>query len=171
MGKTELLCTKCRGIGPHLAAMGKCHGFFRVRVGTCIIFSSYGGDGPSKLTFIQQRQNSCLFMWDTSGISSRLGRAIGTLLDMRAETQGPFPVATGILGFLSIIKCQASSLFEALISACLSRCQRVVRSPVEMSRGSRAFSRASTLDSDIPSPFEVKDQHAFNLLQGNPAFL
>ena len=64
-----------------------------------------------------------------------LGRATGTLLEMRWETQGPFPVATGILGFLSIFKkSQASSPFEALDSACLSKCQRDVRTPVEMRR-------------------------------------
>ena len=52
---------------------------------------------------------------------------------MRQETQSPFPVATGILGFLSIFKkSQPSSSFEALNSTCLLRCQRDVRPPVEM---------------------------------------
>ena len=36
-------------------------------------------------------------MKDTTGLSSRLGRAIVTLLKVRRETQGPFPIATGIL--------------------------------------------------------------------------
>ena len=37
-------------------------------------------------------------------------RVIGTLLDVRRETPCPFPLATGILGFLSIFKrSQASS--------------------------------------------------------------
>ena len=50
------------------------------------------------------------------------------------ETQGPFPVAAWVLGFLSIFKrSQVSSPFEALNSVCLSRCQRDVRPPVEMS--------------------------------------
>ena len=40
-----------------------------------------------------------------------------------------------ILGFLSIFrKSEASSPFEALNTECLSRCQRVVRSPVQMSQ-------------------------------------
>ena len=43
----------CRGIGPHLAARGKSHGFSRVAAGTWGIFSSYGGDVHSKLEFIQ----------------------------------------------------------------------------------------------------------------------
>ena len=74
-------------------------------------------------------------MRDTSGVSSRLGRAISMLLEVRQETQGPFPVATGILGFLSILKkSQASSPSGALNSACLSECQRDVRPPVEMRR-------------------------------------
>ena len=46
---------------------------------------------------------SCLVTTDTSGISSRLGRAIGLLSEVRRETQCPYSVATGILGFLSIL--------------------------------------------------------------------
>ena len=57
-------------------------------------------DGPSKLVFVQRCEDSCKVTRDTSGISLRLGRAIGTLLEVRLETQGPFPVAAGILGFL-----------------------------------------------------------------------
>ena len=57
---------------------GKSHGSSRVAVGTLGIFSiaagtwgiflSYVGDGPSKLVFVQQRQDSCLVTRDTSGI-------------------------------------------------------------------------------------------------------
>ena len=36
------------------------------------IFSSYGGDGPSKHLFFQRPQDSCLVMRDTSRIFSRL---------------------------------------------------------------------------------------------------
>ena len=90
---------------------------------------------------------------------------------MRPETQGPFPVATGILGFLSIFKrSQALSPFEVLNSVSLSRCQRDVRLPVEMRQGPKAFSRVSPGDSDIPSSCEMKDKAAFNTLKGNPAF-
>ena len=104
------------------------------------------------------------------GFSSRFGRAIGTPLEVRRETQGPFPVATGILGFLSIFKMsQASAPFEALNSAFLSSCQRDVRPPVEMRPGTRAFSRVSTGHSDIPSSCKMKDEPAFKSLQGNPA--
>ena len=89
----------------------------------------------------------------------------------RREMQGPFLVAKVILGFLSIFKkIQVSSYFEALNSACLSRCQRDVTHPVQMWRGPRAFSRVSTGDSDIPSSCEMKHKPAFNLLQGNQAF-
>ena len=81
-----------------------------------------------------------------------LGRGIGTPLEVRWKTQGPFPVAAGILGFLSIFKrSKASSPFEALNSACLSSCQRDVRPPVEMRQLTRAFSRVSTGYADIPS--------------------
>ena len=110
-------------------------------------------------------------MRDTSEISLILFRAIQTLLEVRWETEGPFLVATVIFGFLSIFSnIQASSPFEALNSTCLSRSQSDVRPPVQMRRGPRAFSRASTGDSDIPSCCEMKDEAAFKPLQGNPAF-
>ena len=121
--------------------------------------------------FVQRSQDSCLVMRDTSGISKRLGRAIQTLLKARQETEGPFVVATVILVFLSIFKkSHASSPFEALNSASLSRCQKDVRPPVQMRRAPRAFSRVSTGDSDIPSSCEMKDESAFKPLQGNPSF-
>ena len=50
---TLLVWTECRGIGPHLAAKGKSHGFSRVAAGTWGIFSSYDGDVHSKLEFVQ----------------------------------------------------------------------------------------------------------------------
>ena len=108
------------GIGPHLVAKGSSHGFSQVAAGTWGIFSSYGRDDPSKLLFVQQCQDSCLVMRDTSGISSTLGSAIGMLLEVRRHTQCPFPVATVMLGFLSIFKrSQALSPFEPLNSAYL----------------------------------------------------
>ena len=77
--------------------------------------------------FVQRRHDPCLVARDTSGFSSRLGRAIGTPLEVRRETLGSFPVATVILVFLSIFKRgQASSSFEAWNSTFLSRCQRAV---------------------------------------------
>ena len=121
--------------------------------------------------FVQQRQGSSLVTRDTSGISSRLGRAIQTLLEVRRETEIPFLVSSGILGFLSIFKeSQASSPSEALNSACLSRCQRDVRPPVQMRRGPMAFSQVSTAVSDIPSSCEMKEEPAFKPLQGTLAF-
>ena len=79
-----------------------------------------------------------------------LGRTIWMLLQVWYETEGHFLVGTVILGFLTIFrKCQASSTFEALNSASLSRCQRDLRSLVQMSLRSRAFCMISTKDSDI----------------------
>ena len=80
IGKTQLLCMQCRGIGPHLVARGKFHGFTQAAAGTWGIFSSYCRDGPSKLMFVQRRQDSSLLKRDTSGISSRLGRTIWMFL-------------------------------------------------------------------------------------------
>ena len=149
----------------------KSHGFSRVVAGTWGIFSSYGGDVPSKLIFFQRHQDTCLATRDNSGISSSLGRAIRMLLELRREIQGPFLVAIVILGFLSIFnKTQASSPFEALNSACHSKCQSDVWPPVKIRRGRRAFSTGSTRDSDIPSSCEIKEKPAFKPLQGNPAF-
>ena len=36
IGKTQLLCMLCRGLGPHLVARGKSHGFSRVAAGTWV---------------------------------------------------------------------------------------------------------------------------------------
>ena len=60
-------------------------------------FSSFGvnlgyflelrqGVEPLELVFVKRHQNSCLLMRDTSGISSRLGRAVWMLLEVRRET-------------------------------------------------------------------------------------
>ena len=63
-----LLCTQCREIKPHLPERGMCHGISRFAAGTWGIFSSYSGDGHSKLRFVQISQDSCLVIMDTSGI-------------------------------------------------------------------------------------------------------
>ena len=119
-GNTELICKQCWGIRPHFVEKGKSHGFSGVAAGTWVIFSSYGGDDTSKLVFVHRYQDSCLLTRDTSGITSRLARAILKLLEVRRETQCPFLIATVILGFLSIFnKSQASSPVEALNSVCL----------------------------------------------------
>ena len=54
------------------------------------------------------------------------------LLEVRREAKRPLLVGTVISGFLSVFtKSQASSPFEELNSACLSRCQRDVRPAVQ----------------------------------------
>ena len=52
IGKTQLLSMQCRGIGPHLVATVKSHGFSRVAAFTWGIFSSYDGDAHSKREFV-----------------------------------------------------------------------------------------------------------------------
>ena len=52
IGKTQLLCMHCSGIGPHLVARGKTHGFSGVVAGTWVIFSSYNGDVHYKREFV-----------------------------------------------------------------------------------------------------------------------
>ena len=145
--------------------------FFSSCCGIWGIFSSYRGDRHLKLMCVQRCQDSFLVTMDTSGISTRLGRAIRTHFEVRRETEGPFLVSTLILGFLSIFKkSQSSSPFETLNSAWLSRCQRDVNPPVHMRQASMAFSRVSTLHSEISS-YEMKDEPALKILQGNLVFL
>ena len=52
-GENAIALHVMRGIGPHLAARVKSHGFPRVVAGTWGIFSSDGGDVQSKLEFVQ----------------------------------------------------------------------------------------------------------------------
>ena len=92
------------------------------------------------------------------------------LPEVRPEIRGHFLVGPVILRFLSIfLKSQAPSPFEELNSAGLSRCQRDVRSPVQIRRRPRAFPGVYTGDSDIHSSCEMKDEPAFTTMQGNPA--
>ena len=108
---------------------------------------------------------------DTSGVYTRLGRPIRTLLEVRQETEVHFLVGTVILGFLSIFKkSQALPLHEALNSVCLLRGQIDVRPPGQMRRTPKPFSSVSTADSDVPSSWEVKDDPEFKTVQGNRAF-
>ena len=100
-----------------------------------------------------------------------LSRTIRTHLEVKQETEVQFLVGTVILGFQSIFKkIKASSLFEALYSVCLSRCQSDMIPPVQMRRRPTAFSRVSTGDSDIPSSCDRKHKPKFKPLQGNLAF-
>ena len=100
-----------------------------------------------------------------------LGRKIQTLLEVSREAKRPLLVSTVILVFLSIFtKSQASSPFEALNSAQLSKSQMDVRTSFQKGLRTMAFSRVSTGDSDIPSSCEMEDEPAFKTLQGKPAF-
>ena len=100
-----------------------------------------------------------------------LGRKIQTLLEVSRGAKHPLLVGTVILVFVSIFtKSQASSHFEALNSAHLSKSQMDVRLSVQKRLRTIAFSRVSTGDSDIPSSCEMNEEPAFKPLQGNPAF-
>ena len=100
-----------------------------------------------------------------------LRRKIQTLLEVSRDAKRPLLVGTVILVFLSIfMKSQASSPFEAMISAHLSMCQKDVRPSVQKRLRTMAFSRVSTGDSEDPSSCEMKDEPAFKALQGKPAF-
>ena len=93
------------------------------------------------------------------------------LLEVSRETKLPLLIGTVILVFLSIFtKSQASSGFEVLNSAQLSKSQMDVRHSLQKRLRTMAFSRVSTGDSDISSSCEMKDEPAFKALQGKPAF-
>ena len=92
-------------------------------------------------------------------------------LEVSQEAKLPLLVGTVILVSLSIFtKSQASSPFEALNSAHLSKSQMDVRPSVQKRLRTMAFSRVAPGVSDIPSSCEMKDEPAFNALQGKPAF-
>ena len=100
-----------------------------------------------------------------------LGRKIQTLLEVSREAKRPLLFGTVILVFLSIFtKSQASSPFEAMNSAHLSKSQMDGRPSVQKRLRTMAFSSVSTGDSVIPSSCDMKDEHAFKALQGKPAF-
>ena len=100
-----------------------------------------------------------------------LGGNIQTLLEVSREAKRPLLFGTVILVFQSIFtKSQASSPFEALNGAQLSKSQMDVRPSVQKRLRTMAFSRVSTGYSDIPSSCEMKDEPAFRALQGNSAF-
>ena len=99
-----------------------------------------------------------------------LGIKIHTLLDVSREAKLPLLVGTVILVSLSIfMKSQASSPFEALNSAHLSKSQMDMSPVVQKRLRNMAFSRVSTGDSVLPSSWEMKDEPAFKALQGKPA--
>ena len=80
-------------------------------------------------------------------------------------------VGTVILVFLSIFtKSQASSPFEALNSAQLTKSQMDVKPSLQKRLRTMAFPRVSTGVSDMPSSCEMKDEPPFKALQGKPAF-
>ena len=90
---------------------------------------------------------------------------------MKKEIEFHFLVGTVIFGFLTIFKKnQASSPYESLNSVCLSRGQMDVRPPVQMRRTPTAFSTVSTVDLDVPSSCEMKNEPEFKPLEGNPDF-
>ena len=93
------------------------------------------------------------------------------LLEVRRENKHPLLIGRVILVFLSIfMKYQASSPFEALNSAHLSKSQMEMRPSLQKRLRNMAFSKVSTGNSDIPSTSEMKDEPAFKALQGKPAF-
>ena len=101
-----------------------------------------------------------------------IGRKIQTLLEVSREAKRPLLVGTVILVFLSIFtKSQASSHFEALNSAQLSKSQMDVRPSVQKRLRILAFSRVSTGDSDIPSSCEIKGGlHLRHYRESHPSF-
>ena len=94
------------------------------------------------------------------------------LVEVSREAKLPLLDGTVTLVFLSIFtKSQASSPFEALNSAQLSRSQMDVRPSVQKTLRTMAFSRVSTGDSDIPSSCEMKDGlHLRHCRESQPYF-
>ena len=90
---------------------------------------------------------------------------------MSEETEVLFVVGRVILGFISIFRMsQASSPYEPVNSVCLSSVQKDMSPPVQMKWTTMAFSRFPTVESDMPSSCEVKDEPEFKPVKGNWAF-
>ena len=90
---------------------------------------------------------------------------------MRRENEGHFRVGTLIFGFLTLKKCQALSIIEALNSASLLRCQRDVMPLDQKIWRSRAFCRLSPGDSGIVSSCDMTDEPALTLRsESRPSF-
>ena len=72
-------------------------------------------------------------------------------LELRREIQSLVPVATGILGFISIFKGNpSSSHVEAWNASLVSSWKWGVSPHVDLRQGSRNFSRSTTGESDLP---------------------
>ena len=100
-----------------------------------------------------------------------IGMKTQMLLEVSREAKRPLLFGIVILVFLSIfMKSQASSPFEALNSAHLSKSHMDVRPSVQKRLRTMVFSRVSTGDSDIPSSCEMKVEPAFKALQGKLTF-
>ena len=67
-GEYDIALHEMQGNQASTPSEGMCHGISRVAGGTWCIFSSYSGDGHSKLHLVQRSQDSCLVTTDTSGI-------------------------------------------------------------------------------------------------------
>ena len=102
------------------------------------------------------------------GFSLSHSRAVGMPLELKRETRGPFPVASWILEFLSIIKrSQASSPLKHATPHSSGHIKGGVKPPVPRRWGTRVLSRVSTGNSDIPSRWERKHRLACESLHGN----
>ena len=112
MCNTALLCTQCRGIGPHLAARGKSLGFSRVAAGTCGYILELRRGWPFHTRVCSATSGLQPSCEGQLGILLKAGTAIVTPLHVWRETKGAFPRAIGILGLLSsFMRSQASSPF------------------------------------------------------------
>ena len=151
IGKTQLLCMQCRGIGPHLAARGKSHEFSRVASGTLYI-----------LEIRREWQYETRDCSATSGLLSSYEGHLGKLnyaWQENIDASGGEPGGqASLISWHSYIvipinfhKSEASSPFEAMKSAQLSMCQKDVRPSVQKRWRTMAFSRVSTGDLVIPS--------------------
>ena len=91
----KLFSTQCQGVRPHLAARGKSHGFSRDASGTWDIISCDGGDGPSKVVYVQQHTDSSLLARDSLGFSSRHVSAIRSPVKGNWGPRVPFYLPQG----------------------------------------------------------------------------
>ena len=73
IGNMELLCTQCRGIGPHLAARGSLMGFLDLRQEPGVYSRVPAGMAIQNSSFFKDVRTPVLLQWPTE--ESKLGLA------------------------------------------------------------------------------------------------
>ena len=87
IGKTQLLCMQCRGIGPHLVATGKSHGFSRVAAGNWGIEKRWAGEKQAGIKIARRNINNLRYTDDTTLVAEREEELKSILMKVKEESE------------------------------------------------------------------------------------